>query len=135
MPEFHLDTSGAVDCETRMIDDGADTTSIYLWTDLDPFTQGYIEAALAEFRQRQERRFHENPAFIGQSMPAQRGFSDLAPETLARIIADCEAYVAARGIENRCDGAWFWKGRQSKSVKGFPPMTVSLGDDGEVYLT
>ena len=106
------------------------------WCDLSPFAQGYVEALFADFRQRQERRFHENPAFIGQEMPAQRGFSDLAPETLARIIADCEKWCSAvpSRLAQRQVGGDFWRLQQLGKVgEALPlPLAVQPGDDGKV---
>lgn len=68
-------------------------------------------------------------------------FSDLAPETLAAIRKDCAAANDGKWLGYRdtagC-GAMFWKERQQGFLNGdgpkFPPLTVSLGDDGKVYL-
>ena len=70
MPEFHLDTGGAVTQSIR-------------WGDLDGFTQGYIEAMF----------FTDSGPDEGQLGDA--GFADLAPETLQSIIRDCEEFQAA----------------------------------------
>lgn len=70
-------------------------------------------------------------------------FSDLAPETLARIIADCEKVCALYGFKDAEEGAAFWDARQEKprplqnlfrETFGalFPPLTVQLCDDGKV---
>lgn len=66
-------------------------------------------------------------------------FSELAPETLARIIADCEAWrreFAGRTAETSADrpnmGGEFWRIRQEGKRSTFPPLTVQLGDDGKV---
>jgi hypothetical protein len=98
MPQFILDTSGAVTTE------GSDANTRPVTFDrLDPFTQGYIEALF----------FTEEESLCEESDGARRmpdvaintatmesrfvggdsfGFADLAPETLARIIADCAAF-------------------------------------------
>jgi len=113
-----FDTSGAVGEMPGWRTPVPSCNRFMRWYDLSPFTQGYIEALFSS-------------SVAPHTMWPCR-FQDLAPDTLARIIADCEARVADRGVANRCDGAWFWNGRQSKSVKGFPPLTVQLGDDGKV---
>lgn len=111
---FQLDTSGRVIIE---VSEAFET--YYEWSDLSPFTQGYIEAL-----------FEERFQFGG-------GFSDLAPETLARIIADCESarprYVIPGYPGGPESGRTFWIDRQSpEHIHGFPPLTVQLGDDGKV---
>lgn len=70
------------------------------------------------------------------------GFSDLAPETLAAIRKDCSAIVALYQphIEGRIGasaGEGFWLGRQlgHYATDGFPPLTVTLGDDGKVRFS
>lgn len=96
------------------------------WYSLSPFTQGYVEAV-----------------FASENDPAVGGFSDLAPETLARIIADCEEFaVFARKLNQKEVtafvstfhwGATFWNYRQAdRWPNAFPPLTVELGDDGKV---
>lgn len=66
------------------------------------------------------------------------GFADLAPETLARIIADCEEWRSTdRDVYSNdweSAGRGFWAMRQSEvgEVPAFPPLTVQLGDDGKV---
>lgn len=65
------------------------------------------------------------------------GFSDLAPETLAAILRDCEAFLKTPGQSNRDgDGRSFWALRQKGLYAhiGFPPLNPYLGDDGKVYL-
>lgn len=72
------------------------------------------------------------------------GFSDLSPEALAMILADCAAIQAPdlRGTLNtpdaqRLGGMNFWAERRDDNwtVAGFPPLTVTLGHDGKVHLT
>lgn len=65
------------------------------------------------------------------------GFSDLAPEALARIIADCEAcppIYRAEWPDMAAAGRRFWLDRQADilSILSVPPLTVQLGDDGKV---
>lgn len=87
MPEFIADTDGTVD--------GKD------WSDLDAFTQGYIECIL----------FTETASGISMvdwfdpevmedveegradgNIPEDTGFSDLHPDSLEKIIADCARF-------------------------------------------
>lgn len=67
MPEFILDTGGAV-------------TQSWRWVDLDAFTQGYVEALF----------FTDSGPDEGQLGDA--GFADLAPEALQTIITDCARF-------------------------------------------
>lgn len=104
MPQFQLDTSGAV---VAPIGSHNANTGPLDWASLDSFTQGYIEALFftEEESLRAEMRAHslaadgltpdddesdESAAAFESLYPV--GFSDLAPEALARIIADCEAF-------------------------------------------
>lgn len=113
---FQLDTSGHVEAAS------GDIPWLTVWSDLSPFTQGYIEALFAE-------RFQFGV-----------GFSDLAPETLVRIIADCEAAIS-QGEDSAQNGAAFWAVRNHPMMpsgewtRRFPPLTVHLGDDGKVRFT
>lgn len=107
MPEFHLDTSGAVSVDSRVSQGRLPGTPypfvITGWHHLDPFTQGYIEAlfftesspAWDKAAIEADRAGWEEAEREGQSdgaLPGDSGFADLAPETLARIIADCAAF-------------------------------------------
>jgi len=95
MTEFHLDTAGVVSVDTRVSEGRAPGTShpfvITAWSDLDAFTQGYVEAL---FFTEQESMTGE----CGNSKGGYRegrdapGFSDLAPVTLLRIVSDCAAF-------------------------------------------
>lgn len=134
---FQLDTSGSVILPRVDAGDGALYREPISWADLTPFTQGYIEAlfeALGPYNWMDEQ---------GGAWPSK--FSDLAPETLARIIADCEA--VQKRVADRLfvcpDGATFWTQRQTRfarvgaedrgwAVAHFPPQTVQLCDDGKV---
>lgn len=101
MPEFILDTSGEVRGVSPAPVDAA--YGGLTWSHLDPFTQGYIEALFfteEESLCEQSGGTHEMPdvafdlatmesRFVGGSSP---GFSDLAPQALASIVADCEAF-------------------------------------------
>lgn len=106
-----------------------------VWEDLDPFTQGYVEALFQSVQvDALGATYAERPLLI----PA---FSSLAPETLARIMADCEAYwieydkmwgLSRHPEGQRRQGAVLWNDRQRGIVTNYPPLTVHLGDDGKV---
>lgn len=127
---FQLDTSGKVsmvDLEPKMA--WGDRDDQISWSGLSPFTQGYIEALLSDAL----------PLF---NIATPSAFSDLAPETLARIIADCEAFTVANMADGFADeqaGRDFWSARADgwHDTLGMidgdcPPLTVQLGDDGKV---
>jgi len=134
MPEFRLDTSGHVAAQPAF--DGragygtspgraARVSGSVSWANLDAFTQGYIEAL-----------FFTSTGDDGE--PLEQGFSDLAPETLSRIISDCERQLdKRRAINTPENGAAYWTMRQNlrrEHADLLPPLTVQLGDDGRVYL-
>lgn len=128
MSAFTLDTSGSV----RQYDNAGGLMGALAWTDLDPFTQGYIEALFASSVGTPE--FWVNDAEAGY--PEGIGFSDLAPEALAAILADCERFVKLFGEWPLADhGKHFWLGRQKDKHPDFPPLTPRMGDDGKVYLS
>lgn len=116
-----IDTSGAVDGRK--------------WSDLTPFTQGYIEALFATFRSEFQKEWGVSSL--------QLRFSDLAPETLAQIISDCEKIryrLRDRFADGLADpteegaGRAFWKLGQKSLYADFPLLTAQLGDDGKVRL-
>jgi hypothetical protein len=126
MAGFTLDTSGDVTfpaiIEMTVEPDGIALS--YRWSDLSPFAQGYVEAMFASHRLVREDRNYA-------------GFSDLAPETLALILRDCE--VAGWGYQDRADiGREVWQARQRGEYRDrprpFPPQTPYLADDGKVCL-
>lgn len=100
-----------------------------VWDDLSPFTQGYIEALAAS---QIVGGAHFGCLETVQGTLHEIAFSDLAPETLARIIADCDARFSGWFERCRADGVWFWKTRQRGEQPDFPPLTVQLGDAGKV---
>lgn len=125
---FQLDTSGAV----RLVPAASDPDGpIYTWDRFDPFTQGYVGALFA------------SNVYALSSMdkgPLKlAGFSDLAPATLGKILEDCASCMNAPGCSPMPDepghGAIFWELRQRSQLPAWPPLTVSLSDDGLVYLT
>lgn len=127
---YQLDTSGSVGIVTAAPQGGSYCQTVR-WSGLSPFAQGYIEALFAGL--------NESRSYMpgdGQTGARELGFSDLAPETLAQIIADCEA--ANTGVGGAANGAAFWSVRnkpllpQGEWSADFPPLTVQLGDDGKV---
>ena len=131
---FTLDTSGSVLKTVSARPFG--TAREWRWSDLTPFAQGYVEAMFADWAERL------NEQRIALGLPLRRvAYRDLAPETLARIIADCEQALADKlcGYMNYSEtGAMFWKERQADQLNGmeprFPPLTVSLNDQGKVVF-
>jgi hypothetical protein len=140
MAHFTLDTSGMVKGYVRDFWLGASTPQIIpgrytapnewgiAWDDLSPFAQGCVEAMLRSLPA-QYRTSEKAPE------PKLRRFRDLAPETLALILRDCEAYerrypATRLRTDHRARGANYWRDRQ----KGLKPLTPYLGDDGKVYL-
>lgn len=107
MPEFHLDTSGAVDGVPAVRGHASGETlevryhGHIKWSYLDAFTQGYIEALFftenspgnTMEKVRRSKRAYE-AMMEGGSIPEDAGFDDLAPATLAAIIADCAGFQA-----------------------------------------
>jgi hypothetical protein len=121
----HLDTSGSVSYRVHGI------VQTKIWSDLDPFTQGYIEALFAS------KPLLELPQNGEDNQPAP-GYRHLARETLARIIEDCDRRVTHEDIRwasdeaGRNSGRVFWRLQQDNDLSCFPPLTITLGDDGKV---
>lgn len=119
---FQLDTRGAVD---GVLTSYGDPLSI-MWGELTPFAQGYVEALLAD-------------ALLLFNVATPPKFTSLAPEALARIIADCEEgrkIFAKIGPSTQSGkGRQFWSDRQDEMIRRFPPRTVQLGDDGKVRFS
>jgi hypothetical protein len=136
MTEFKLDTSG----EVR---GGFLGLTAISWSDLDAFTQGYVEAMLDGIRYERTsagvnkgdhyRKWDERVNCVRSRLLA---FRDLAPETLARIMKECASYRASRlgRAMNTEAGAKFWAQRQAGGLDRYVPLTPYLGDDGKVYL-
>jgi hypothetical protein len=122
-----LDTSGAVFTPTS-----PKHVRGTRWSDLDPFTQGYVEAMFASGRPLIALRGATQNPF---RPPA---FRDLAPSALARIMKDCAEVIAAVPTSpmpnTAANGQIFWQLRQVGQFNLWPPLTVYLGGDGLIYL-
>ena len=129
---FQLDTSGYVQCPAPDQRPN-ETTGCWFWSDLSPFTQGYIEALFESAG----RKTYDGCIGAKSTKVRSLAFRDLAPETLSRIIADCEAADKGRPDPGE-NGSAFWRVRNhpmmppGEWVNRFPPLTVQLGDDGKV---
>lgn len=157
---FTLDTSGCVPFNPTFDDLANGLSDQVAWHDLSPFAQGYVEALFASGVWGQTCKhcagngeiITDWDRYLGAPKPGDRGdegtadcpdcdgkgsrsvaFRDIAPETLARIIADCEA-MQGHGLAGTVSvGRGAWDARQSSlCVPSFPPLTVTLGDDGKV---
>lgn len=121
---FKLGTSGFVEGRPQGI-----RTKRFYWSDLDAFRQGYVEALLTSFQE----VLAESGRLIPERAEDRFGFSDLAPETLARIMEDCETRHPLFQ-DNRAGGERFWITRQLNGLADFTPLTPYLADDGKVHL-
>ena len=106
---------------------------------LNGFTQGFIEAAFAS---EWPRLFSE---FVAKGMSEPEGhddavvpeFSDLAPETLARFMENCERVQRSKRAYRFTPegGARFWADQQDgKMPVAFPPLRLYLADDGLIRI-
>lgn len=149
MGAFTLDTRGSVPA----IDGG-----VYYFTELEPFKQGYVEAAFAEVArcpdvshgghrfggslkdgrvQSCERCGIPIDGMGGKNLP-QLAFHMLAPETLAAMVKDCERFARRRPASYNGDnasafGRLFWGNRQASCYDRFPcfpSLTIFVDDDG-----
>ena len=159
MPEFILDTSGAIDRPANYKGFGVDRA--LTWVDLDAFTQGYIEAMFFTGIDGGAADYKD-----GDFVEANgKGFADLAPEALANILKDCQSFKLAcvhvqplMGEGDMPDeaqagrdfwytrnghGCGFWDGDWpepwaddlTQAAKAFGEVDAYLGDDGKVYLS
>lgn len=67
------------------------------------------------------------------------GDAPFAPETLARVMEDCGRMVDVLlpidpSKASAVLGAKAWTLRQAREWPDFPPLTLSLGDDGKVVF-
>lgn len=165
MPEFQMNKGGIV-LSTEPHPDYAGFKPDGAWTfhGLDAFTQGYIEALFFTECDPSVTAAEVSPGheFADGSIPSDVGFSDLSSQTLASIIADCEAFQRdnaddiAAAVEagrplDHCGhdfwltrnghGAGFWDrglgevgDRLSDASRAYASADAYFGDDGRVYL-
>jgi len=121
---LQLDTTGYVQCPAPDQKPN-ESTGCWFWSDLSPFMQGYIEALFADDA--------TQDAIMDEHGRVRHGFSDLAQETLKRIVADCESAAKSFGKgATSADGRRFYHLRQSGVNDLWPPQTLQLCDDGKV---
>lgn len=132
---FQLDTTGAVLPVARYDPKWIAEPCGYRWSDLSPFTQGYIEALFAASVDPRGRMMMPRDGRYA-SAPRERrnvAFRMLAPETLARIIADCESAAKSFGKgATSADGRRFYHLRQSGVNDLWRPQALQLCDEGKV---
>jgi hypothetical protein len=121
---------------------------------MDAFTKAYIEAALWSSTD-------ESTPQGGEPLDANYDITDIAPEALARMQADCAAFQAVNEADiydydagknaelaghdfwltRNHHGAGFWDGdwqeeigkRLTASAHAFGECNLYIGDDGKVY--
>lgn len=129
-PARALDTSGHVQLtNTKWV-------RCVQWSDLTPFTQGYVEALFAAHQSDLREPVQFGTGFAYPPF----GFRHLAPATLARIIEDCAAVLKIVDLyadpeKARNQGVVFWTARQNGrwELRAVAPLTPHLGDDGLIY--
>lgn len=135
--QFQFDTSGEVLMNRlangrgepwRDVEGGA--RLCYAWRHLSPGVRGCIAKILEEFTEARPWKIADDGF--------EPGFSDLHPDTLARIIADWERHSQRHALV----GPWadiqigrnFWSNRQNELSPNFPPLTFYLNDVGKVCI-
>ncbi len=116
---------------------------------MDRFTRAYLEAALWSSTDNSDDRG-------GDPLDANYGQDDIAPETLACILTDCEAFQRDHGEDISGDveraghdfwltrnhhGAGFWDGdwddevgeRLTEASHAYGSVDLYVGDDGLIY--
>jgi hypothetical protein len=129
MATFTLDTSGEVELRVHSAV-RPELRQFVAWSNLAPFEQGYVEGLFATTEDEGST-----------SLRDVRAFSDLAPETLARIMEDCASASTNPWFSYTPDangGRQFWVERRNRALRGeghrFPPLTLHLADDGLIYF-
>lgn len=116
---------------------------------MDSFTKSYIETALWSSTD-------ESDESGGSPFDDNYGIEDIAPETLAGIIEDCQAFQQAHGddiggeleraghdfwLTRNGHGAGFWDGdweddigeRLTEASHAYGSVDLYVGDDGLIY--
>lgn len=134
-------------------------------TDLDPFKQGAVNAALREVAESRITVQQTNAAdakgrweqwsysikgggwgggFKSREDAIARAaaacFSDLAPSTLARIVEDCARYATNFNLKSTPEGQAqqgreWWAFRRPDRLSGYPPLRLYLADDGLIHIS
>ena len=94
MPEFHLDTSGAVCVLGTPAFNPVTRNALCLWSDLSHIARGYIEALFFTETEGSIEAGTFDPE-TGSALPEEAGFSSLAPGAVSRAITDCAAFEAS----------------------------------------
>jgi len=131
MPQFILDSAGTVDLPPAPV----------AFDHLDEFTRGYIEALFfTEEAPGVDSEEFETPEYQAAdgSIPGDVGFSELAPDALAKIMRDCAAFQAAaapllalayeRDYSEEQAGRDFWLTRNGHGA-GFWDRDALAADD------
>ena len=108
---------------------------------MDTFTQAYIEAALWS-------------STDDEGEPLDFGEYDLAPATMAAMMADCAKFQAENDLSERGEsqaghdfwltrnghGCGFWDGdwpetgdKLTEACRAWPEVNLYVGDDGRIY--
>jgi hypothetical protein len=96
------------------------------------FAQAYIEAAMRDLNERLLQPGEAGPCGV------EFGFSDLASESVAQMIADCAevlALAAHAGLRDSAQaGREFWERRQAGRYDAViaPPLASYVAEDGKV---
>lgn len=152
MPQFILESAGRVDMHQLSLNEGPiNWVGVALrFTDLDPFTQGYVEALFfteeapgvdtAEFQTPDYQARMEEGQTDGR-IPGDVGFADLAPDALADILRDCADFqtraapLLAEAVERgrRLDhlGHDFWLTRNGHGTGFWDRSELEEGGLGE----
>lgn len=126
MAEITLDTSGYVEGRPQGV-----RTKRWHWSDLTPFQQGYAAEVI-----KAAQDAHDREMMSDLDGPEYRlGFTSLSPAAIAMIIRDCEdANHTFNGARDAGGGRAFWAWRKTGQSVAFPPVTITLSDDGNVNL-
>ena len=130
MADFTLDTSGVITIPSGPY------AGDWTWDRLNLFTRGFIRAGF------EAGVAHDCDGFLYPELDGT-AFHMLAPASLERIMADCEAVLAEFKPPHPDAelGEAFWRGRNQIgpgnefNKAAFPPITFVLTDDGKVEVT
>jgi hypothetical protein len=105
----------------------------YEFEDLTPLAQGYITAMLRDWVSRVDANRSQRSVYL---RPSVVSFTDLAPETLATILKDCEAALPFYRGRDEFTGALFWRDRQEGRVipRRFGPLHLNTNPTGRIVF-